>query len=50
MSCHIRANYNPAGLASAPKYSGARYTSLDDPQFTGTLQVDLLWSLPEMAK
>jgi len=50
MSCHIRANYNPAGIASAPKYSGARYTSVSDPQFTGTLQVDLLWSLPEMAK
>jgi hypothetical protein len=50
MSCHIRASYNPAGLGSAPKYSGARYTSLDDPQFTGTLQVDLLWSLPEIAK
>jgi len=50
MSCHIRANYNPQGLASAPKYSGARYTSLNDLQFTGTLQVDLLWSLPEIAK
>jgi hypothetical protein len=50
MSCHIRANYNPALLNSAPRYSGARYTSLDDLQFTGTLQVDLLWSLPELAK
>jgi len=50
MGCHIRANYNPAGLASAPKYSGARYTSASDPQFAGTLQVDLLWSLPEIAK
>jgi hypothetical protein len=50
MSCHIRANYNPAGLISAPKYSGARYTGLDDQHFTGTLQVDLLWSLPEIAK
>jgi hypothetical protein len=50
MSCHVRANYNPALLNSAPKYSGARYTSLDDLQFTGTLQVDLLWSLPEIAK
>jgi hypothetical protein len=49
MSCHIRANYNPSGLASAPEYAGARYTSLDDPQFAGTLQVDLLWSLPELA-
>jgi hypothetical protein len=50
MSCHIRANYNPGGLSSAPRYSGARYTSLNDPQFSGTLQVDLLWSLPEIAK
>ena len=50
MSCHIRANFNPSGLASAPRYSGARYTSVDDPQFAGTLQVDLLWSLPEIAR
>jgi hypothetical protein len=50
MSCHARANYNPGGLPSAPRYSGARYSDLDDPQFTGTLQVDMLWSLPEMAR
>lgn len=50
MSCHIRASFNPLNLGSAPKYSGARYTSLDDPHFTGTLRVDLLWSLPEIAK
>jgi hypothetical protein len=50
MSCHIRANYNPNNLATAPRYSGARYTDLNDPQFEGTLQVDLLWSLPEIAK
>ncbi len=50
MSCHIRANYNPNNLATAPKYAGARYTDLNDPQFAGTLQVDLLWSLPEIAK
>jgi hypothetical protein len=49
MSCHIRANYNPNNLATAPRYSGARYTDLNDPQFSGTLQVDLLWSLPEIA-
>ena len=49
MSCHIRANFNPANLASAPRYSGSRYTDLSDPQFSGTLQVDFLWSLPEMA-
>ena len=50
MSCHVRASFNPNNLDSAPKYAGARYTSLDDPQFTGTLQVALLWSLPEIAK
>ena len=49
MSCHVRANYNPNNLATAPRYSGARYTGLDDPQFSGTLQVDFLWSLPELA-
>lgn len=50
MSCHMRANYNPGNLTTAPRYSGARYTDMDDPQFTGTLQVDLLWSLTELAK
>jgi hypothetical protein len=50
MSCHARANYNPNNLSTAPRYSGARYTDLDDPQFAGTLQVDLLWSLPEIAQ
>lgn len=50
MSCHVRANYNPDNLATAPRYSGDRYTDLDDPQFAGTLQVDLLWSLPELAR
>jgi hypothetical protein len=49
MSCHVRANYNPNNLATAPRYSGSRYTDLDDPQFAGTLQVDFLWSLPEIA-
>jgi hypothetical protein len=49
MSCHLRATFNPNGLATAPRYSGARYTDLTDPQFDGTLQVDLLWSLPEIA-
>jgi hypothetical protein len=50
MSCHVRANYNPNNLATAPEYAGARYTDLNDPQFAGTLQVDFLWSLPEMAQ
>jgi hypothetical protein len=50
MSCHMRANYNPNNLATAPRYSGSRYTSMDDPQFSGTLQVDLLWSIDELAR
>ncbi len=50
MSCHVRANYNPNNLATAPRYAGARYTDMNDPQFAGTLQVDFLWSLPEIAQ
>ena len=50
MSCHARANYNPLKLATAPRFSGARYVDLIDPQFTGTLQVDFLWSLARHAK
>jgi hypothetical protein len=50
MSCHLRANYNPRRLTSAPRYSGARYVDLDEPQFVGTLQVDFLWSLPASAR
>jgi hypothetical protein len=50
MSCHARANYNPGGVSTAPRYTGARYTDVNDPQFTGTLQVDMLWSLPEIAR
>jgi hypothetical protein len=50
MSCHARANYNPNNLATAPKYTGARYSDVEDPAFAGTLKVDLLWSLPEIAQ
>lgn len=50
MSCHARANYNPAGLTFAPKYTGSRYADMSDPRFAGTLQVDLLWSIPELAR
>lgn len=50
MSCHARANYNPARVATAPRYSGARYVDLSDPQFAGTLQVDFLWSLAASAR
>ena len=49
MSCHIRSNYNPGGLSTAPGYAGARYTDINDPQFAGTLQVDFLWSIAELA-
>jgi hypothetical protein len=50
MSCHARANYNPLKLPFAPRFSGARYVDLMDPQFAGTLQVDFLWSLARHAK
>jgi hypothetical protein len=50
MSCHARANYNPRKLPTAPRLSGARYVDLIDPQFTGTLQVDLLWSIARHAR
>jgi hypothetical protein len=50
MSCHIRASFNPAGLATAPRFAGARYTDLGDPAFVGTLQVDFLWSLSRNAQ
>lgn len=50
MSCHGRANYNPNNLATAPQYSGDRYTDLADPAFKGTLKVDFLWSIPGNAK
>ena len=50
MSCHVQANYNPRGLATAPRFTGARYIDLSDPQFVGTLQVDFLWSIARHAK
>jgi hypothetical protein len=50
MSCHARATFNPALLPTAPRFAGARYTDLSDPQFTGTVQVDFLWSLPRNAQ
>jgi len=50
MSCHARANYNPQKRTTAPRFSGARYTDLIDPQFVGTLQVDLLWSVARHAR
>jgi hypothetical protein len=50
MSCHARATFNPRLLASAPRFSGTRYTDLSDPQFAGTLQVDFLYSLPRTAR
>jgi len=50
MSCHARATYNPQKLTTAPRFSGARYVDLIDPQFVGTLQVDFLWSVARHAK
>jgi hypothetical protein len=50
MSCHARANYNPDKIPTAPRYSGARYVDLADPQFAGTLQLDFLWSLAAEAR
>jgi len=50
MSCHARATFDPRSLATAPRFSGARYTDLADPQFAGTLQVDFLYSLPRSAQ
>ena len=49
MSCHARATYNPNARNTAPRFAGARYVDLIDPQFVGTLQVDFLWSLPRRA-
>lgn len=50
MSCHVQATYNPRRLATAPRFAGARYVDLGAAEFTGTLQVDFLWSLPRHAK
>ena len=50
MSCHVRATYNPNLRPTAPRFSGARYTDLGDPQFVGTLQVDFLWSIARQAQ
>jgi hypothetical protein len=45
MSCHLRANFNPRSLPTAPRYAGAGYDDLTDPRFVGTLQTDFLWSV-----
>ncbi len=50
MSCHAQATYNPRGLSTAPRFAGARYVDLTDPQFVGTLQVDFLWSIARHAR
>lgn len=50
MSCHGNANYAPATKTDAPNYTGDRYIDLESPKFSGTLQVDFLWSLPQNAK
>ena len=50
MSCHARATFNPLNLSTAPRFAGARYVDLMDPQFAGTLQTDFLWSVPRLAQ
>ncbi|MCX6954324.1 MAG: hypothetical protein NTV51_19405 [Verrucomicrobia bacterium] len=50
LSCHIQATYNPGKLATAPRFSGARYVDLGAAGFVGTLQTDFLWALPRHAK
>lgn len=49
MSCHAQATYNPNKRITAPRFTGARYVDLIDPQYVGTLQVDFLWSIPRNA-
>jgi len=49
MSCHARATYNPNARSTAPRFAGARYVDLIDPQYVGTLQVDFLWAIPRHA-
>lgn len=49
MSCHAQATYNPNKRSTAPRFTGARYVDVIDPQFVGTLQTDFLWSIPRHA-
>ena len=50
MSCHAQATYTPREKRFiAPRFTGARYVDLIDPQYVGTLQVDFLWSIPRNA-
>jgi hypothetical protein len=50
MSCHAQATYNPGQLATAPRFTGARYVDLGDPRFVGTLQTEFLWALARHAQ
>ena len=50
LSCHIQANYHPLRLATAPRFTGARYIDLGAAAFVGTLQTDFLWALPRHAR
>jgi hypothetical protein len=50
LSCHAHATFHPAQLATAPRFTGARYVDLGDAQFVGTLQTEFLWSLPRHAR
>lgn len=50
VSCHAQATHHAATLKTAPRFTGARYVDLIDPQYVGTLQTDFLWSLPRHAR
>ncbi|HVS51328.1 MAG TPA: hypothetical protein VHD62_03145 [Opitutaceae bacterium] len=50
MSCHIQATYNPQQLATAPRFTGARYVDLGAAGFVGTLQTEFLWSISRHAQ
>ncbi len=45
MSCHAQATYHDAAVATAPRFTGARYVDLIDPSFVGTLSTDFVWAL-----
>lgn len=50
VSCHAQATYHKPAQTTAPRFTGARYVDLIDPQFVGTLQTDFVWSLPRRAQ
>ena len=51
MSCHAQATYHlKKDSLNAPHYTGDRYVDLGGFEFDNMLQVDFLWSIPNMAK